>query len=293
MQVDWDILHTMVTKQLQQGGEAGHDSSHIIRVVNKALRIYEHTWPSIYTEKQEEIKELVILLGWLHEMGDRKFQEKQTISVDEILCLISPYLRQNEERRREIVKLVSSISFSQAYQLQGIDRIAETQLPLIDNLTTSFDEKAVAVVSDADRLEATGAVGIARLYCYCGTKNLLLFEDSNKAKYNLSFQEYKENKPTSGINHFLEKVIFLPNYIRTEYARELAYLGNETVLLYLDAIAEETGISYPHKFLQHAAPILYRDKVYHLGSEWRGKNITDATHYFNTESRRQYYYRHK
>ena len=162
--------------------EGGHDWFHIERVYKNALLI----------AKNENVDIIVVsLAALLHDIADSKFNNgDETIGprmASEFL------LKQNvsSEIIEHVTQIIENMSFKNSF-----------------NLNTSFSSKEMEVVQDADRLDAIGAIGIARCFNYGGFKNRPLYNPEIPPNLNMTKAEYKAaNAPT--INHFYEKLLLL------------------------------------------------------------------------------------
>lgn len=94
------------------------------------------------------------------------------------------------------------------------------------------------VVQDADRLDAIGAIGIARAFAYSGKKGQLLYDPELPVRQELTIDEYRNGKSTA-INHFHEKLLKLPQLMNTDYARKLAVDREKFMKDYLDQFMKE------------------------------------------------------
>lgn len=162
---------------LEEG--TGHDYFHIERVVINARKIIE---------KENADAFLVELAAWLHDLGDYKLNG----GVDKSEELITAYLRSLNLEEDTIVKvneIVSQVSFSKG------------------NTPTSIEAK---VVQDADRLDAIGAVGIARCFAYGGSVGSLLYNPED------------QSKDSSSIQHFYDKLFKLKDLMNTTTAKKIA-----------------------------------------------------------------------
>ena len=120
----------------------------------------------------------------------------------------------SEETIEHIIKIIENVSFSGGNKIQD------------------FNSKELEVVQDADRLDAIGAIGIARTFNYGGFKNRKMYDPEIKPKLDMTPEEYKKsNDPT--INHFYEKLFLLKDRMNTETGRKVAeerHLFMETFL---------------------------------------------------------------
>ncbi len=177
-----------------QNAEGGHDWFHIERVYKNALLVSE----------SEKVDRTIVSLGaLLHDIADSKFHNgDETVGPKKA----SQFLKSeniSEETIDHIVKIIENVSFKGGNKNQG------------------FHSKELDVVQDADRLDALGAIGIARTFNYGGFKNRKLYDPEIKPNMNMTPSEYKaSDAPT--INHFYEKLLLLKNRMNTETGRKIA-----------------------------------------------------------------------
>ena len=194
-----------VKKELADA-EGGHDWFHIERVCKNALLISEG----------ERVDRTVVALGaLLHDIADSKFHNgDETVGptkAREFLKLQNV----SEEIIEHVVKIIENVSFSGG------------------NKTQNFTSKELEVVQDADRLDAIGAIGIARTFNYGGFKDRKLYDPEIKPNLNMTPEEYKaSNNPT--INHFYEKLLLLKDGMNTETGRKIAEERHEFMELFLE-----------------------------------------------------------
>lgn len=157
----------------------GHDYYHIERVVINARKILQ-------TEHADSF--IVELAAWLHDLGDQKLNN----GIDKSEELISAFLKSLAVEPSiidRIIEIVSQVSFSKGNRPSSIE---------------------AEIVQDADRLDAIGAIGIARCFAYGGSKNRILYSPDEKEKEN------------SSIQHFYDKLFKLKDLMNTESAKPIA-----------------------------------------------------------------------
>jgi len=182
-------------KTTLKDAEGGHDWFHTERVYNNALLI----------SKGETVDELVIALGaLLHDIADSKFNDGDDTVGPKIAGEF--LLKQNVSTKviNHVIKIIENVSFS-----SNIDNASE------------FKSKELEVIQDADRLDALGAIGIARTFNYGGFKNRALYNPDIKPNLNLTKDEYKKSTAPT-INHFYEKLLLLKDKMNTKTGRKIA-----------------------------------------------------------------------
>ena len=184
---------TFVQQELANA-EGGHDWFHIERVYKNALLIAE----------EEDVNLEIIALGaLLHDIADAKFhQGDETVGPKKAQQFLQ---QQNVEPAtiEQVIKIIENISFKGG------------------NFQQQFHSKELAIVQDADRLDALGAIGIARTFNYGGFKNRKLYDPAIAPKLNMTKEEYKKgDNPT--INHFYEKLLLLKDRMNTQKGKQIA-----------------------------------------------------------------------
>ncbi|MFD0863014.1 HD domain-containing protein [Sungkyunkwania multivorans] len=199
-------------KQTLKDAEGGHDWFHIERVYKNALLI----------SKSEDVDDFVVALGaLLHDIADSKFNDG-----DETLgpaVARSFLIKQNVDSADilHVENIIKHISFKNS--LQG---------------ETSFSSSELAVVQDADRLDAIGAIGIARCFNYGGFKNRALYDPEIAPNLNMSKEEYKKSDAPT-INHFYEKLLLLKDMMNTKTGKRLAEKRHQFMQHYLSQFYDE------------------------------------------------------
>jgi uncharacterized protein len=170
---------------------------------------------------QEEANlEIVELSSLLHDIADWKFHDgDETIGPK-----IAKQFLLNNQVEREVIDPVIEIIASISYKGAGVPTPMKT-----------LEGK---VVQDADRLDAIGAMGIARTFAYGGHKNRLMYHPDEPPVMHQSFEEYKKSKGHT-INHFHEKLLLLKDRMNTTSALRLAEGRHQFMQAYLDQFYEE------------------------------------------------------
>ncbi|RYY07489.1 MAG: HD domain-containing protein [Sphingobacteriaceae bacterium] len=202
-------------KQTLQNTEAGHDWWHILRVWNNAKLIAK-------TEKADLF--VVELAALLHDIADSKFHNGDEEIGPKTAGDFLKSIKVDAEIIEHVQQIIRHMSFKSSF----------------DNATFSSEE--MKVVQDADRLDAIGAIGIARAFTYGGFKNREMYNPEIKPDFNLIKEAYK-NSSAPTINHFYEKLLLLKDLMNTETARKIAEQRHQFMELYLEQFyAEWNGV---------------------------------------------------
>lgn len=200
-------------KRTLAGAEAGHDWFHIERVYKTTLLINARENGDLLT---------VSLAALLHDIADSKFNKGDeeigpAIAGDFLKGLHLPL-----ETISHVQQIIRNMSF-------------KASLGTID-----FHSKELDIVRDADRLDAIGAIGIARAFTYGGYKNRVMYDPEIAPESDLSKEDYK-NSTAPTINHFYEKLLLLKDLMKTNTGSELATQRHQFMLLYLEQFYSEWG----------------------------------------------------
>lgn len=187
---------------------SGHDWWHIYRVRKMAIHLNETEGGDIF---------LIEMAALLHDLDDWKINAQKPKSRAEKWMIT---LKLPKHQIEKILTIIEEVSFKGA----GVATPASTVEAMI--------------VQDADRLDAIGAIGIARTFAYGGNKNRLLFDPDIKPVKHNSFASYKNNTAPT-INHFYEKLLLLKDLLNTTTAKKLAQNRHEFMEIFLDRFFDE------------------------------------------------------
>ncbi|MCJ0741351.1 HD domain-containing protein [Pedobacter montanisoli] len=210
MQQTLDLTIAFVKNTLADA-EAGHDWFHIERVFKTAQTINQ-------TEQANSL--IVALAALLHDIADSKFnngdEEIGPQKAGEFLTSINV----DQEVINEVKLIIRHLSFKASFD------------------KNSYQSKELNVVQDADRLDAIGAIGIARAFTYGGYKNRVLYNPEIKPNLNMTKEEYK-NAVSPTLNHFYEKLLLLKDLMKTETGKKMAQQRHDFMLAYLEQFYAE------------------------------------------------------
>lgn len=200
----------------------GHDWWHIHRVRNLAKRIALHEGADIF---------IVELAALLHDIGDYKFfQGDEEAGAAKVREWVSS-LEISPSFIDKIVEITSRISFMHTL----IDKNEGGGKKNSAVLTLS---RELMAVTDADRLDAMGAIGIARAFTYGGFFNRPIYDPSIKPSKTITKEEYKTTEAPS-INHFYEKLLKLKDMMHTKLGRKMAKRRHRFLNLFLKQFFKE------------------------------------------------------
>ncbi len=199
-------------KSTLKNAESGHDWYHLDRVRKNALSIAGHF--------QGADRFIVELGALLHDIADSKFHDGDESIGPKIAAEHLEVLSITDAQKSGVVDIVKNISFK-----GGHDEQKKKSLEL-------------QIVQDADRLDAIGAIGIARTFNYGGFKNNKIYDPRVPPQLNMTKEEYKKGgAPT--INHFYEKLLLLKDLMNTEPGRLKAQQRHDFMLQFLDQFYQE------------------------------------------------------
>ena len=199
-------------KETLKDAEGGHDWFHIERVYKNALLI----------AKGETVDLLVVTLGaLLHDIADSKFHNGDSTIGPKVAGAFLLKHNIDSATINHVIKIIENISYSSNIGIEN-----------------TFKSIELDVVQDADRLDAIGAIGIARTFNYGGFKNRALYNPEIKPNLNLTKAEYKaSNAPT--INHFYEKLLLLKDMMNTKTGGKIAKQRHQYMVDFLQQFDAE------------------------------------------------------
>jgi uncharacterized protein len=199
-------------KQTLKEAEGGHDWFHIQRVFNNAMLI---------AKDETKASPLVVGLGaLLHDIADSKFHQGDETIGPKIAQNFLESLAVQPSVIRQVVAIINNISFKGG------------------NFKQTYQSLELHIVQDADRLDAIGAIGIARCFNYGGFKNRKLYDPEVSPNLQMSKEQYK-NSQSPTINHFYEKLLQLKDRMNTETGKRIAEKRHAFMELYLEQFYAE------------------------------------------------------
>ncbi|HZK68096.1 MAG TPA: HD domain-containing protein [Paludibacter sp.] len=205
------IQTTEYIKTRLMGEGSGHDWWHVCRVWKNAIHI----------GKQESVDLFVVeLAALLHDVADWKFHDGNVEIGPQVAKEWLESLGVTEEIVSHVCQIIKDISFKGA------------------GVVTAMKTSEGMVVQDADRLDALGAIGIARTFAYGGSKSREMYNPDMKPEMHASFEQYKNSQGTS-INHFYEKLLLLKELMNTATAKQIAEKRHAVMEDYLQQFFHE------------------------------------------------------
>lgn len=201
-------------KQKLEGAEAGHDWFHIERVwkLSKKIAVTENC-----------NLDVVEFSALLHDIADPKFHDGDETLALKISREFLESIDVNEETIQQVLFVIQNISFKNRNE-------ARKDLPL-----------ELKIVQDADRIDAIGAIGVARTFNFGGFKNNLMYHPDIQPQLNMSKEEYKKSNGTT-INHFYEKLLLLKDLMNTKEGKKIAEERHQFMLTFLDQFYKEWNV---------------------------------------------------
>ena len=206
--IDTTILFV---KEKLQNAEGGHDWFHIERVYKNALLIAHDEVCDV---------QIVKLGALLHDIADSKFNNGDELVGPQVAREFLESQKVSEDVKDHVINIIENISFKGG------------------NFEKKFDSIELQIVQDADRLDAIGAIGIARTFNYGGFKNRPLYNPNIAPNLKMSKDEYKKNEAPT-LNHFYEKLLLLKDKMNTQTGKEIAQERHKFMELFLSQFYAE------------------------------------------------------
>ncbi|WP_075340831.1 HD domain-containing protein [Tenacibaculum agarivorans] len=213
-----EIISNTITfvKETLKNAEGGHDFFHVERVYKNAIAI---------AKQEKNADEFIVALGaLLHDIADSKFYDgDETVGPKKARAFLEC---QNVEEPQivHVIKIIENISFKGG------------------NFEQKFKSLELDIIQDADRLDAIGAIGIARCFNYGGFKNRALYNPEIPPNLNMTKEEYKKSKAPT-INHFYEKLLLLKDKMNTATGKLLAEQRHQFMEQFLEQFYQEWNAS--------------------------------------------------
>ncbi|WP_433742736.1 HD domain-containing protein [Falsibacillus pallidus] len=197
-------------KSCLKDDSSGHDWHHIDRVRKMALHIAEG--------ENSGDPFIIEMASLLHDIPDEKLNEdiekgKRKLSDWIDSCTL------HEEQKQHILEIIYSISFNGGHE-------------------AALNSVEAMIVRDADRLDAIGAIGIARTFAYGGKKGSPMYDPAINVRKNMTKEEYRQGK-SSSIHHFYEKLLLLQEKMMTDTAKNIAYERHHFMEQFLEQFYKE------------------------------------------------------
>jgi uncharacterized protein len=188
---------------------SGHDWSHVARVRRVA---------QVIAEAEGADRFICELAALVHDVADYKIAGDEATGLARVCGWLAAHDADPVTTER-VMQIIATMSFA------GGERPAMTTLE-------------GKIVQDADRLDAIGAVGVARAFAYGGAKGRAMYDPAQSPRERMSAEEYRA-QPAPTINHFYEKLLLLKDRLNTSYARHLAERRHQFMLAFLDQFYAE------------------------------------------------------
>jgi uncharacterized protein len=208
-----DIINKTLgyVKHELSGSESGHDWWHAVRVRNTALKIAKTEKCNIF---------IVELSALLHDIADAKFNNGDENAGPSKAFAFMKSIGVEKNDAIHVINIIKNISFKGG------------------NTEQSFKSAELDIVQDADRLDAIGAIGVARAFSYGGYKKREFYNPEINPAMNMTPEQYR-NSTSPTINHFYEKLLLLKDRMNTKTGKILAEERHQFMLLYLEQFYKE------------------------------------------------------
>lgn len=203
-------LKAIVQKEFQQHG-ADHDWYHIERVYIMSMYLQQHEGGN---------RDVIACAALLHDISDHKLNGGKLNDNGRVAKIILEQLNCNRDTIEKVVEIVDAVSFKGA------------------NVSDEASSIELAIVRDADRLDAMGALGIARAFHFGGSRNRPFFEPDVAPEVHDTFEAYHNSKSHT-LNHFHEKLLLLQERLHTKTAQRVGLERHELMQQFVDSFYKE------------------------------------------------------
>ncbi|VDG18907.1 HD domain-containing protein [Lactiplantibacillus mudanjiangensis] len=202
-------IQTYAMDRLAQD-HSGHGTDHLMRVVKLAKRLA--------IAEQADLN-LTLAAAWLHDVIDDKLMADPLLAHQTLAEQLTA-LHVMPVAQKAIFDIIDHMSFSKS--LNGTQTLS----------------LAGQIVQDADRLDAIGAIGIARALYYSGHVGEKIYDPAIEPRLHMTKEQYR-NEPGTAINHFYEKLFKLENLMNTDAAKALAHQRTNVMRAFVDQFKAE------------------------------------------------------
>lgn len=207
-------------KETLKDAESGHDWYHINRVWKNGILIAEGE-----IQNGEKVNLLVVqLAALLHDIADHKFHGGDEKIGGKVAGNFLTENGMDEVTVKAVSNIIDRISFKGSTEGNGMDTLEGK------------------IVQDSDRLDALGAIGVARAFSYGGFRNRKMYDPEEKPNLNMDWEAYKKNEGTT-INHFYEKLLLIKDRMNTQTGKKLATVRHDFMLIYLERFYGEWNVT--------------------------------------------------
>uniref|UniRef100_A0A7N0RDN1 HD/PDEase domain-containing protein n=1 Tax=Kalanchoe fedtschenkoi TaxID=63787 RepID=A0A7N0RDN1_KALFE len=206
-----------LVKTAMKGNDASHDAAHVFRVRDLALALAQEEGLSLSPGSME----IVELAALLHDIGDYKYISDPSEAKTAENFLVEEGVE--ESKKLHILRIINEMGFKD--ELAGLKKIDQSP--------------EFGVVQDADRLDAIGAIGIARCFTFGGSRNRVLHDPFIKPRTDLSKEGYMKKEEQTTVNHFHEKLLKLKDLMKTVAGKRRAEKRHKFMEDYLTEFYEE------------------------------------------------------
>ncbi|SDY77064.1 HD domain-containing protein [Bacillus sp. 166amftsu] len=196
-------------KNILETDTSGHDWYHIERVHKLAISL---------SEKEGGNRFVIEMAALLHDVADEKLNESEEAGMKKVSDWLEG-LDVTEEEKKQIIHIIANMSYKGGHG---------------GNVETLEGK----VVQDADRLDALGAIGIARTFAYGGAKGRLMYDPNIPPREGMTKEEYRKNNDPS-LNHFYEKLLKLKDLMNTEAAKKEAEVRHRYMEEFIEQFMKE------------------------------------------------------